>query len=51
MSYLRKDALQEKAVKYLEAVDLLPKRVRDKVNDYLGGYAPDYVFDFVEDET
>ena len=48
MSYLRKDALQEKAVKYLEAVDLLPKRVRDKVNDYLGGDAPDYVFDFVE---
>lgn len=48
MSYLRKDALQEKATKYLEAVDLLPKRVRDKVNDYLGGDAPDYVFDFVE---
>lgn len=48
MSYLRKDALQEKAMKYLEAVDLLPREVAKKVSNYLGGNAPDHVFDFVE---
>nr|DAQ92920.1 MAG TPA: hypothetical protein [Caudoviricetes sp.] len=48
MSYLRKDALQEKAVKYLEAVDVLPREVRRKVSNYLGSDASDYVFDFVE---
>ena len=48
MSYLRKDALQEKAVKYLEAVDLLPREVARRVSNYLGGSVSDYIFDFVE---